>query len=153
LEQLGRCPKLCAIDLGASKYTPRGLAQLAGLASLEKLSLTGFATPLSDEALAALAELPALRQLELQFLSVSDAGMRQLARMTELAGLSLLAVDVTDTGIASLAPLVKLQRLEVVECPIHGTGLSCLEGMKGLTKVWVKTARVESTVEAQPGAR
>lgn len=91
-----------ALDLsGSPGITDDGVMQLAGLARLEYLDLSG--TAVTDRALETLRQLPALRTLLLRGTRVSDAGMPALAPCSALTRVELQWTATGDAAIRALA--------------------------------------------------
>ncbi len=124
LAPLAACPALADLDLSESPHlTGAGLAPLAGLAGLRRLSLRNCG---KVDALDALAGLTGLTDLDLAGgESLGDASLAVVGRLRGLTRLSL-GVDhggrstrrnrggaITDEGLAALAPLANLRELSL----------------------------------------
>jgi len=77
LAQVGAMPNLTRLHLERTKITDAGLARLGGLANLEYLNLYG--TEVTDAGLAKLEELPRLKQLYLWQTKVTPAAAKAFA--------------------------------------------------------------------------
>ena len=95
-----------SLDLGA-----RGIARLASLPALERLSLSGDGV--TDAALAPIAGMPALKDFWVQNAPVTDAGLAHLAGVESLEGALVARTRVSGRGLAALADLPHLRRLSV----------------------------------------
>lgn len=92
------------------KFGDAGLAKLAALAAnLRWLDLTG--TGVTDKGLAQLAAMPHLTRLSLARTTVTNEGLAQLALLGELEYLNLYGTPVSDAGLEYLKPLHKLRQL------------------------------------------
>lgn len=110
LRDIARIADVRALDLsGSPAITDEGVLQLAGLARLEHLDLSG--TAVTDRALAALAQLPALSTLLLRGTRVSDAGMSALAPCGALERVELQWTATGDGAIRALAGHAQLRHL------------------------------------------
>lgn len=114
--------------------SPEAISSLAGLARLgdrlRGLSLSGH---VSAEALASLAQLPALWVLDAPERLVG-ADLRHIAPLTQLRVLDLLNTDLTDEDLRALAPLTQLRRL-VIHGDLSGRGfvhLGCAQTLESL---------------------
>jgi hypothetical protein len=122
LAPLAGCPALADLDVSASpSLTGAGLAPLAGVASLRRLSLRACARVDSIEAL---RPLTGLAELDLAGCGrLGDAELRVLADLRALERLELGAhlvpgssvgrspCAMTDGGLSALLPLTRLRRL------------------------------------------
>ena len=114
--------------------TDQGLANLAGLTTLEELVVTpasGLVGPgqemLSDEGLSHLRGLESLRKLHYHEARVTDAGMRHLEGLHNLEVLVLSCRKATDEGLKSLAKLDHLKSLWLFSGPgMTGEGMMAL---------------------------
>jgi Leucine-rich repeat (LRR) protein len=73
---------------------------------------------ITDDGLAMLAKLPALRSLVLDSTGVTDKGITSLQGVPSLQSLSLNSTRVTDAGLGALALLPGLTRLELMNCDL-----------------------------------
>ena len=91
---------------GAPRMTAAGLGRLAGAAGLEEVEL--HCTPVTNEGLGRLADLPALRALTVsddhRHDRLDDRGLPHLARLTGLRRLRLSGGWASAAGVAELRP-------------------------------------------------
>jgi hypothetical protein len=111
-------PKLRELHVETTKaLTPAGLAHLAELSSLEKLSLYNLSYDgqwLGDAAIGQIVGLRSLRELSLGTCGMTDEGAGRLAGMSQLRRLSLNGEGrLTDAALASIAKLKRLQLLSL----------------------------------------
>lgn len=106
------------------QITDAGLAQLQGLAGLERLWLSG--TQVTDAGLAHLQGLTWLQSLELEGTQITDAGLAHLQGLTGLRSLDLTGTQVTDTGLAHLHRLTGLQVVSLHSTRVTDAGLAQL---------------------------
>lgn len=128
------------LELSGSKVTSQGLKHLASLSRLYMLHLDG--TEVGDDGLSQLAKMSGLAVLSLDETQVTDAGLAQLAKMPNLERLYLNGTKVTDAGLAHLGKLSKLKELSLVNTAISDTGLVHLKGLKSLEMLKVYDTRV-----------
>jgi hypothetical protein len=128
------------LELSGSKVTSQGLKQLAGLSRLYMLHLDG--TEVGDEGLTQLARMKGLAVLSLDETPVTDAGLAHLAKMPHLERLYLSGTKVTDAGLAHLAALSGLKELSLVNTQISDAGLIHLKGLKNLEMLKVYDTQV-----------
>jgi uncharacterized protein (TIGR02996 family) len=110
-EQLTHLPgmkQLRGLEISGGQITDAGLAHVAPLVGLKRLSLIGC-------------------------LQVSDAGLAHLAGLRGLEQLEMGSSEITDAGIAHLAGLRKLRSLTVWDSAMTGAGLAVICGLKKLT--------------------
>ncbi|MBK7758291.1 MAG: hypothetical protein IPI35_18210 [Deltaproteobacteria bacterium] len=96
---------------------PGSLGFLAGLSALEELDLSGEGA-LTDEALAPLVKLRALRRLSLRGRAgVRGPGLHHIAGLLSLEELDLGGTSVEHTHLIALEGLSGLTRLSLAHCP------------------------------------
>lgn len=117
------------IYCGAIK--PEAAAHLKGLTGLKKLRFESV----TDEALAGIAGLPKLEDLQLFYTSVGDAGLKHLAGLKTLKTLNLMNTRVTDAGLEHLAGLTAIKSLNLGKTQVKGEGLKHLAGLPELTNL------------------
>jgi beta-lactamase regulating signal transducer with metallopeptidase domain len=118
LGKLKALPKLRELDFGPTKLiTPAGLQHLAGLSSLQKLSLYNLnhdGKGLGDTAIRHLVGLKSLRELHVNHCGTTDAGVGLLEAMPQLTHLALYAeARLTDSALVSIAKLKRLKHLSL----------------------------------------
>lgn len=128
------------LELSGSQVTSQGLKHLARLSRLYMLHLDG--TQVGDEGLSQLATMRGLAVLSLDETQVTDAGLAQLAKMPNLERLYLNGTKVTDAGLAHLGKLSQLKELSLVNTAISDAGLAHLKGLKHLEMLKVYDTRV-----------
>jgi uncharacterized membrane protein/mono/diheme cytochrome c family protein len=83
-------------------------------------------TKLTDAGLAQVAAMPNLVRLHLQNTAVTDAGLAQLGKLAHLEYLNLYGTAVTDAGLAQLAPLKHLRSLYLWQTKATEAGAKAL---------------------------
>jgi beta-lactamase regulating signal transducer with metallopeptidase domain len=116
LGKLKELPNLRELDIETTKLiTPAGLKGLAGLSSLQKLtvySLSHDGKGLGDAVLQNVVGLKSLRELHLNQCGTTDAGFRLLEAMPQLTLLEVSGEPrLTDAAIATIARLKGLKSL------------------------------------------
>lgn len=109
------------------------LLELAGEsvenADLATLSLSY--TTVTDDDLAALRQLPALRELELAGTAIGDAGLAHVGAVSQLRALDLSTCRaITPAGYAQLATLRELETLKLPNTGIDDAGLRALAPLR-----------------------
>ena len=108
LGRVARLEHLTTLRLGGSvALTDAGVERLARLTKLRHLDLGGC--PVTDRALAAIAELPVLESLGLSWTRVTDAGVAPLARCRRLERLDLSGTRTGDGAVRAMAGLPRLR--------------------------------------------
>ena len=98
--------KMCALNIYRSQITSKALFYLSSQCLfLEELNIGH--TPVSDESIASLANIPTLRRIDLLHTDVSDATLHLLASKLNIEELALHWCEyLTVAGIASIIPLL-----------------------------------------------
>lgn len=145
LEQLTTLPELRELDFELTRaLTPAGIAQLAKLPRLTKLSVNGRAgaTLLGDDVIRAVAGRPTLLDLALVESGVTDDGVRHLERLPQLRSLSLRQEGrLTDAALLSIGKLHELESLSLDSyVGVEGLGwmrfsADAMRELRGLTKL------------------
>jgi hypothetical protein len=145
MQHVRRLTGLKSLQMQGNEITDRGIEDLRPLASLEvlKLSKFGSARNISDDALAAVAALPKLKQLDLRKTQVGDAGMAAIAGMTQLTCLDVSGTKVTDDGLRHVGRLANMEYLDLgiysdEGIPCTDAGLAHLSGLTRLR--WLRLA-------------
>jgi hypothetical protein len=110
------------------------LAAIADLSDLRMLNLSN--SGVDDESIAVVAELSQLRTLDLSMTSVTDAGLGHVGAATSLRRLRLNHTAVTDQGLESLAALTNLQTLDVEGTSVTEAGAQRLKTRLPHCEVW-----------------
>jgi hypothetical protein len=159
IEGLGRHTGIEEVWLGGTRVTDIGLAQLASLKKIEKLSLSGCehitgaglrhlqglnklkflglsrCVHVTDVGLRHLKGLTALSHLWLDGCDLSDAGLAELQGLSDLRTLTLTGRHISDEGLAHLSRLTKLQDLRLFDADVTDKGLAHLSGLTSLEKI------------------
>ena len=147
--------------------------QIAGLNSLEQLTLTDFEegmtagrlaflkqlhhlhkidirnTNLPDQALAPISELSHLEILKLEFNDqLTDGVAGYLQSLTHLVELDLAFVNITDAAMPSLSKLSGLQRLYLYGTQITDRGVSHLASLKNLRMLYLGSEEGQDVTDA-----
>ncbi len=172
LTHLRTFSELEALEIGDSKVSDAGLANLSGLVSLQRLYLHGLNnithaglknlegltelevlglnnTAITGRGLAHLKPLVKLQVLNLSHTSIADADLADLEGLTELNTLALESTKVTGAGLAHLKPLSKLRVLNLSKCRVTDRDLDNLVGLRNLRMLYLRGCPVTpSKVEA-----
>jgi hypothetical protein len=98
--------------------------------------------PVLPPLLAALADLPALRSLDLSLCPLADADLSALGRLEHLEDLSLYATGAGDAALAAVKRLKQLRTLNVAYDAVTDMGLANLKGLDHLQTLIVFRTRV-----------
>jgi hypothetical protein len=142
------------IDQPESRITAGGLKHLKGLPHLEHLRLRG--PGVDDEGLAQIAQLKALRFLNLPRGSFSDAGLAHLAGHVRMELLRFGSPNVTDAGIKTLRQMPSLTQVHLIGVPLSDAALVELAKMNQLQSLYVddiafSDAAWDALFAARPG--
>jgi Leucine-rich repeat (LRR) protein len=132
--ELQSLSKLEGVRVAGDQVTHRALLALARCRSLIELELIN--TPLKDDALPALLEIPNLQRLTIQSQGITDKGAEHLGKLRRLTLLEVHNSQLTDEGIAHLSRLRELKSLVVGGHRTRITGKS-LEHFKKMTSLEV----------------
>jgi mono/diheme cytochrome c family protein len=96
----------------------------------------------TDAAIAPLATLKNVLQLNLGKTSVTDAGLVHIKAMKDLTDLHLEETKITDRGLAQLKELKKLEYLNLYGTAVTDAGLANLTGLTNLKRLYVWQTKV-----------
>jgi beta-lactamase regulating signal transducer with metallopeptidase domain/Leucine-rich repeat (LRR) protein len=127
-------PRLSDLRLHGRNLTDAMLARVSSLRGLRTLSL-GDAGSVTDQGIARLGELTALRELDLSGTGVTDEGLAKLAGLEELRVLRLNSTRITDAGVREIRKFTHLRRLGLCKTPITDAAVDDLSEMNELIDV------------------
>ena len=133
-----------AFHLHAPKVSVAALAPLATMTGLTELDMTG--TPLNDESLVHLSGMTKLAELKLADQAITDKSAIVLAKLTDLKTLDLTNTKLTDKGVARLAGLKSLTRLVLSGTQVGDDGVGALVGITGLKQLEISHTQVTDAV-------
>ncbi|MBL8786725.1 MAG: hypothetical protein JNJ59_17600 [Deltaproteobacteria bacterium] len=163
LADVAKLVSLRNLSLFNTRITAVGLASIAKLTKLERLDISG--TNVGDAGLAALrpspvrhlsyntmkgvtkagiaalAALPRLLRLDLQFAEI-DGELGELGASKTLEGLGLMSSRISDTGGVALARITTLKDLYIWKTKITDKTLKALSALKGLRNLYVSETPV-----------
>jgi hypothetical protein len=135
LKCLRAFPRLKELQLWYRAVPGHAIRELAGITSLEVLSVGGSMALVADD-FAFLERLPRLKSLELNVTGISDAGLAHLRGLTRLESLDLSHNPITDAGLVNLRGLVRLRTLNLAQDhEITDAGLANLAGLPNLEEL------------------
>jgi beta-lactamase regulating signal transducer with metallopeptidase domain len=126
-------------DAAANDQT---LHKLKLFPQLRVLTLFGT-TSVTDKGLAAIAELPALENFQVQSERITDDGLRALETAHNLQFLSLQGKGIIDEGLAHVSQLQDLQFISLLHTSVTGSGLKYLADLPKLDDLRIVGDRVE----------
>lgn len=132
----------------------RALAHVAPIALDSELLRVDFAAIApqvdDDKAAALLTPLAAqIAELSLARTAISDAALAQLAAMPNLRDLDLRGTAVTSVGVAALRPAAKLERLVLAQTHLDDSATASLAAMPALREVYLWQSGVSEAAVAQ----
>jgi beta-lactamase regulating signal transducer with metallopeptidase domain len=136
LQQIGQLEQLKGLFISGSP-TSQDLSQLAGLVNLESICVDA---PVDNLGAFYLAQLPALKTLNVNHSKITDSGLNELVR---LGGLERLIISgfFSDQGLGSLGQLKSLKFLEAGSPFVSQAGADLLTAdLPGLEHLNVRTA-------------
>ncbi len=130
-----------AIDLSRSWISDIDLGRLAGIDTLQRLSLAQ--THITDAALEVVESLPALRELDLFFCEhITDSGASMLREASGLERLIVRGTKISDSGVKFLTELVHLRSLDIGITEVSDATIDLLEAVPALESLAVGGNRV-----------
>ena len=110
--QLAMLPSLETLDAsGCSNVDDAAVAELAPISTLSDLNI--YDTPITDAAAAAIAKMTQLKRLNLDKTAIGDQGVAELRTLQDLEFLHLGSTRITDASADSLAEMKGLKTLIV----------------------------------------
>ncbi|MEX0866814.1 MAG: protein kinase, partial [Pirellulales bacterium] len=141
IDPLQHCPDLTSLDLSRTEITDEDLAAIAQLTRLEELHLAG--TRVSDKGLAHLAALNSLRVLDLSETRVTGAGLAALQDLPNLSALRLNRCRVSDAAMETINRYPALVELSLAfNTSLSDSGIAKLTNLKKLQVLDVGGARI-----------
>lgn len=141
LHTLRSYSQLKSFRISGNRHTLQGLRDLKRVSTLESLYFQN--TTIGVEYLKVLAEMPALRRLELiDCVGVTDEAMRQIGQLSELKHLCLRNPQITDEGGAHLRDLNNLESLALYIAPVGDRTLHALINMRRLQELRIVGTKV-----------
>ena len=132
---------ILGVDLRRSWINDIDLERLKGLDRLESLALAQ--THVTDSALAILATLPSLRELDLFFCEhITDSGASQIRRAPGLERLNVRGTKISDSGVKFLTELEHLRTLDIGISEIGDPSIELLEAMPHLEALAIGGNRI-----------
>jgi hypothetical protein len=128
LAPLARLTKLNSLDLQDMGIDDKELKHLAGVQSLQRLTLLGTRT--TNAGLAHLRQLDNLEFLDLMRTLVDDDGLSVLDHYPRLRGLGLRNTRITDAGVARIATLGMLDRVDLSGTRVTDAGVVALDAVR-----------------------
>jgi Leucine-rich repeat (LRR) protein len=128
--------KLIAADLRSSWITDSDMFRLAQMPALRKLDLS--LTRISDRGLRALHKAPAIEELNLYFAEqITDDGLSAIRSWKRLKRLNLRGAKITDTTLEFLAGIPTLESLDIGYAQITDAGLAFLASLTNLRELTI----------------
>jgi hypothetical protein len=141
LVHLKSTPLLRTLRLdGQPRITDSALVNLAALAGLEVLGLSG--TAVTDDAFKYLAHIRELKRISLSDTSITDAAIAHLPRWRMLQGVTLDRTKITDDGLIHLGMLTQLKYLYLDETKITDDGLIHLGKLTQLECLYLQGTQI-----------
>jgi len=101
-------------------------------------------TPLSDQELALIQDVPGLRVLQLDHADnkLTDAGMTEIAKLTQLRHLRIRGGNIGDEGLKTLSTMPNLRMLNLPQGKFTDAGLAQLKQMPRLDSLRIGSPKV-----------
>jgi hypothetical protein len=130
-------------------FTDAGLAALAGLDGLFRLSFFWHATSFTSAGLASLASLPNLGALGCEGEKCDDEAMRHIAAIPRLRALNAQGTVASDEGFIALSTSQSIEGIWGRECPnLRSRGFAALANMPKLRGLSVSCLQVDDAALA-----
>ena len=143
LQMLSQMQSLESLDLPFEGITDEGVAALANLRQLKRLWVCAWSnSPLTDRSLEAVSGLGNLEALTMSGTGFTDEGMQHLLKLKHLKEIVCTAPNVTDTGFATLGRLENLEQLSWgSETKVTLAGVNHLSRLKKLKSLSLRNIR------------
>jgi Leucine Rich repeat len=106
------------------------LAHVANLGAIRVLDMGG--SDISDTGLSTVKDMSNLRRIELGGTNITDQGLARLSELTGLEYLGLEGTHISDSGLAHLKTLRNLKHLQLVSTHVGDAGMIHLAALAGL---------------------
>ena len=155
IELFAGLPDLTEVTLQFSDFSNEQLRHLIHLKHLESVDLKW--TPISDQGLAFLAQIPSIRSLKLnksyapkRVANVSksqltDQALKHISMMRNLEKLIIWGAEISDEGLIDIAKCKSLKQLWLCETGINGEGLKHLSTLARLENLDLCGTRVTAS--------
>jgi len=131
---IGQFPDMEDLSVQGSEITDAGIAEIARLKRLRKLSL--FEVSVTEAGLAHIATMGRLEHLLLcSFERIDDSGLKKLGEVESLRYLALSYPDMTAESLKFLQGLKGLETLSLKDATITGEGLRAARSLKNFTEI------------------
>lgn len=139
--ELARMASLRSLRIGKAIITPHGVAQLAKLPNLRRLSLGSRSEhKMTDEHARSVASSKSLRELYLHDTLISNEGMAALGRLENLESVTISSPRITGAVLKDLKSLSRLHWLGTWQWQIEDEDLLMLNELPSLTGVGLNTS-------------
>jgi hypothetical protein len=135
------------ITLSGASITGSGFVHLTGLGKLKSLIIPN--APLDDAGLANLGRLITLEQLYIGGGKYSNAGVASISKLAGLTDLGLGSAGCTDACLAGLTGLTKLRKLDIEGPQVTDAWLDRIAAIKSLREVMIGGASVSDEAIAR----
>jgi hypothetical protein len=130
------------VSLTDSLVDDQGLAEVARITGVRALYLDNC-REITPQGLAHLAQLQELQKLSLSKTAVDNASLQYLGGLSELIELNLFGnAQLTDAGMAALAACKRLRSIKLQETSVGDEGLRRLKSLPNLQEIWLDGTRV-----------
>ncbi len=141
IKQLKNLPGITQLNLWrCDELSPSAMADVAKLGKLQEINLG--ATNIGDDGLAALGDLSQLERLVLANAPLTDAGLATIAKHGGLLDLDLGSTAITDAGLKQLAALKNLKHLSLAGTAVTDDGIKQLAALKQLESLDLSETRI-----------
>jgi internalin A len=125
---------LIILLLGNTRITDEGLASIASVTHLERLSLP---RQITDAKLRELSGLTSLRSINLNRSKITDKGLAILAKLPHLESLNVGGTRITDAGAKILGTMSSLKQLDISETAITDRGIQQVARCSNLESLYL----------------
>jgi hypothetical protein len=130
------------VSLTDSLVDDDGLARIAEIPNVRALYLDNC-REITPAGMAHVARLEELQKLSLSKTAVDDASLQHLRDLTQLVELNLFGNEqIGDRGMAALAGVQNLRTLKLQETSVSDEGLRRLKALPNLQEIWLDGTRV-----------
>lgn len=126
-------PRITELNLSGDHLAGR----MDAIVACSNLRILHLRSPLGDDDLTALSQLPRLEVLDLPAADFTDVGLRALEGHPSLRLLRLRSPRLTDRGVTSLSHLPALRWVHLIEVPVTDAGLEVFRAMPELQSLYL----------------
>ena len=143
-EVLGRLKSfvnLQSLTIQNCRVTDEGMKELKGLKRLQEVRFT-IVRKVTGKVLQELSEVPAMRKISIEGVTVTNDDLKALQKLTDLRHLLLIRAGITDEGLPNFTRMSKLESLYLEGNPLTNAGMKEIRRMTNLRELGVNATQL-----------